>query len=88
MLLERTIFKFDAFILKKLKFYLNPFISLRNEFDIPSSPINSLHGASTPEQAKRELELFFPIEQTVALIKPGLTPDKKSSWLFIVKIIL
>lgn len=52
--------------------------SLRNEFDEPNIPVNLLHGPSNEEQAKRELELFFPIEKTIALIKPGLEPEKKS----------
>ncbi|CAF0729697.1 unnamed protein product [Brachionus calyciflorus] len=52
--------------------------TLRNEFDVEGSPINSLHGPSTPEQAQKELEAFFPIEQTVAILKPGLSPDKRA----------
>ena len=51
--------------------------SLRHEFDVPNSSINQLHGPTTLEQAEREIEKFFPMEQTVALIKPGLPHEKK-----------
>jgi nucleoside diphosphate kinase len=51
---------------------------LRNEFDVPELLVNSLHGPSNEEQAKRELELFFPKEQTLALIKPGIDAEKKA----------
>ncbi len=51
---------------------------MRNEFDEPEIPVNSLHGPSDEKQAKRELELFFPKEQTIALIKPGLDPEKRA----------
>ncbi len=44
---------------------------------MPDMHINALHGASTPEQADRELKKFFPIEQTIALIKPGVTKEQK-----------
>ena len=45
-----------------------------------TSSVNALHGPSTPEQAEKELEKFFQMEQTVALIKPGLTPEQKSQF--------
>ena len=51
---------------------------MRNEFDVEELTVNSLHGPSNADQAKRELELFFPNEQTVALIKPGLDAEKRA----------
>ena len=39
--------------------------------------MNALHGASSVEQAEKELAKFFPMEQTVAVLKPGLTPEKR-----------
>ncbi len=51
---------------------------MRSEFDVSSSSVNALHGASSVEQAEKELAKFFPMEQTVAVLKPGLTPEKKS----------
>lgn len=52
--------------------------TLRKEFDIPNLAINSLHASSTPQQAQQELAKFFPIEQTVALLKPGLNDEQKA----------
>lgn len=52
--------------------------TMRNEFDLAEVPVNSLHGASTPGQAEKELAKFFPMEQTVALLKPGLTDEQKA----------
>lgn len=59
--------------------------TFRNEFDVLSSGVNPIHGASTVEQAEREITMFFPVEQTVAVIKPGLSSDKKSKfYLFLI----
>lgn len=51
---------------------------MRSEFDVATSSVNQLHGASTQEQAEKELAKFFPMEQTVAVLKPGLAPEKKA----------
>ena len=40
--------------------------------------INALHGPSTSEQAEKELKKFFPMEQTIALIKPGTSAEQKA----------
>ena len=32
--------------------------------------INMLHGSDSEEQAQKEIEYFFPMEQTIAVIKP------------------
>ena len=66
--------------------YLN-LKSLRNEFDVKTSPVNALHGASTEEQAKKELDNFFGMEQTVAVIKPGLTQEKRGISFCLIKLI-
>jgi nucleoside diphosphate kinase len=64
-------------LIHKLKYFFFKYLSsLRNEFDIDSLPINSLHGASTQEQAEKELKRLFPMEQTIALLKPGLKPEE------------
>lgn len=52
--------------------------TLRADFDVPDCPVNALHGASTPGQAEKELSKFFPMQQTVALLKPGLTDEQKA----------
>lgn len=57
--------------------------TLRNEFDVDGSPINALHGPTTQEQAQKEIETFFPMEQTVAILKPGLTPEKRGTKILI-----
>ncbi|KAI0984909.1 hypothetical protein GJ496_009677 [Pomphorhynchus laevis] len=37
--------------------------------------INCLHGSSTSEAANREIEMFFPVQKTVGLIKPGYSEE-------------
>ncbi|KAJ7322679.1 hypothetical protein JRQ81_018966 [Phrynocephalus forsythii] len=51
--------------------------SLRAEFAVESASINQLHGSSTPDQAARELEFFFPVENTLAVIKPSALEEHK-----------
>lgn len=51
--------------------------TMRQEFDVTEVPVNALHGASTAEQAEKELSKFFPMEQTIALLKPGMTPENR-----------
>ncbi|KAM7071276.1 thioredoxin domain-containing protein 6-like [Acridotheres tristis] len=49
------------------------------EYAIENVPINQLHGSSTPSDAQKELEFFFPEEQTFALIKPDAAKTHKGS---------
>ncbi|NXC92257.1 TXND3 protein, partial [Cercotrichas coryphoeus] len=51
--------------------------SLRAQYVIENVPINQLHGSSTPSDAQKELEFFFPKEQTFALIKPDAAKTHK-----------
>ncbi|XP_074646770.1 thioredoxin domain-containing protein 6-like isoform X2 [Tubulanus polymorphus] len=44
--------------------------SLRAQFAIDDVPINQLHGSDSEEAAKIELDYFFPMQQTVAVVKP------------------
>ena len=69
--------KVRIFIFTKYSFYCE--LRLRNAFDVPTSPVNALHGSSNPLEAEKELNFFFPMEQTVALIKPGLSEEKQST---------
>ena len=39
-------------------------------FSDPQDGINPLHGADNEEQVNRELNILFPMENTVAVIKP------------------
>ncbi|GFO05427.1 thioredoxin domain-containing protein 3-like protein [Plakobranchus ocellatus] len=49
--------------------------SLRAQY-IMDSGINMFHGSDTEEAAKKELDYFFPLEQTVAVIKPNAMGTK------------
>ncbi|XP_052812769.1 thioredoxin domain-containing protein 6-like isoform X13 [Mya arenaria] len=44
--------------------------SLRAQFSVEGASINMLHGSDSEETAKKEIEYFFPMEQTIAVIKP------------------
>ena len=44
--------------------------SLRAQFSVEGASINMLHGSDSEQAAKKEIEYFFPVEQTVAVIKP------------------
>ncbi|XP_063158025.1 thioredoxin domain-containing protein 3 [Candoia aspera] len=50
---------------------------LRAEFAMPDIPINQLHGSSNPDAAAKELQFFFPVENTMALIKPSAFEEHK-----------
>ncbi|NXT57509.1 TXND3 protein, partial [Pluvianellus socialis] len=51
--------------------------SLRAKYAVNNIPIGQLHGSSTPDDAQKELEFFFPQEQTLALIKPDAAKKHK-----------
>ncbi|XP_033375491.1 thioredoxin domain-containing protein 3 [Parus major] len=51
--------------------------SLRAQYAFENIPINQLHGSSTLSDAQKELEFFFPEEQTLALIKPEAAKTHK-----------
>ncbi|XP_050174052.1 thioredoxin domain-containing protein 3 [Myiozetetes cayanensis] len=51
--------------------------SLRAQYAVDDVPINQLHGSSTLDDAQKELEFFFPQEQTFALIKPEAAKTHK-----------
>lgn len=44
--------------------------SLRQKFFDPEDEINPLHGADSETQVQREMNILFPVETTVAVIKP------------------
>ena len=57
------------------------YFSLRAQFVEEGASINMLHGSDSEEQAQKEIEYFFPMEQTIAVIKPdayGTKGDIKS----------
>ncbi|XP_041923870.1 thioredoxin domain-containing protein 6-like [Alosa sapidissima] len=52
--------------------------SLRAQFAIDDVPVNQLHGSSTMEEAQKELQHFFPVEHTLAVIKPDAAQQHKN----------
>ncbi|CAM4747562.1 unnamed protein product [Rotaria magnacalcarata] len=67
--------------------YLGPFLredfskmpgTLRHDFDETTIPVTTIHGSESIIDARKELEQFFPYQQTLTVIKPGLTPNQKS----------
>ncbi|XP_054240952.1 thioredoxin domain-containing protein 3 [Indicator indicator] len=51
--------------------------SLRAMYAVENVPISQLHGSSTPHEAQKELQFFFPQEHTLALIKPDAAREHK-----------
>ncbi|XP_015709686.1 thioredoxin domain-containing protein 3 isoform X2 [Coturnix japonica] len=51
--------------------------SLRAKYTVDNIDINQLHGSSSVDDAQKELEFFFPQEQTFALIKPDAAKNHK-----------
>ncbi|XP_072034016.1 thioredoxin domain-containing protein 3 homolog isoform X2 [Amphiura filiformis] len=51
--------------------------SMRAQFSLPDSSINALHGSDNPENAEKELGYFFPVEHTLAVIKPDAVAEHK-----------
>lgn len=60
----------------KTQIFCYQFFSLRAKFALEETKINMLHGSDSEETAKKELEFFFPMEQTVAVIKPDAVGTK------------
>ncbi|KAI0230921.1 Thioredoxin domain-containing protein [Lamellibrachia satsuma] len=50
--------------------------SFRAQFSAEEDVINPLHGSDNPEHAKQELDFFFPMQKTVAVIKPDAYENK------------
>ncbi|UJR26523.1 hypothetical protein I4U23_007846 [Adineta vaga] len=51
--------------------------TLRHDFDEPSTPVTTIHGSESIIDARKELEQFFSYQQTLTIIKPGLTMNQK-----------
>ncbi|KAM8810401.1 thioredoxin domain-containing protein 3 [Eudromia elegans] len=51
--------------------------SLRAEYAVDSISLDQLHGSSSPGDARKELQFFFPQEHTLALIKPDAVKEHK-----------
>ncbi|CAK6954045.1 thioredoxin domain-containing protein 6 [Scomber scombrus] len=50
---------------------------LRAQFAVEDEPINQLHGSASHEEAEREINFFFPKQQTLAVIKPDALEKHK-----------
>ncbi|XP_070694621.1 thioredoxin domain-containing protein 6 [Pempheris klunzingeri] len=50
---------------------------LRAQFAVENEPINQLHGSASHEEAEREIDFFFPKQQTLAVIKPDATEEHR-----------
>ncbi|XP_061578899.1 thioredoxin domain-containing protein 6 [Cololabis saira] len=52
---------------------------LRVKFAVENRPINQLHGSASLEEAEREINFFFPKQQTLAVIKPNAVEENKDA---------
>ncbi|XP_054642863.1 thioredoxin domain-containing protein 6 isoform X2 [Dunckerocampus dactyliophorus] len=50
---------------------------LRAQFAVGDHPVNQLHGSESTEDASREISFFFPVQQTLAMIKPDAMEEHK-----------
>ncbi|XP_069589658.1 thioredoxin domain-containing protein 6 [Ranitomeya imitator] len=51
--------------------------SFRAQFTPKESTVNQLHGSSSPTEAEKEIHFFFPVEQTLAAIKPDALEEHR-----------
>jgi len=51
--------------------------SLRQQFHVEESPVNPLHGSDSTVAAEKEIRQLFPVQSTLAVIKPEMEPDKR-----------
>ncbi|XP_026151444.1 thioredoxin domain-containing protein 6 [Mastacembelus armatus] len=52
---------------------------LRAKFAVDNEPINQLHGSASHEEAEREINYFFPKQQTLAVIKPDAMEEHREN---------
>ncbi|XP_066305247.1 thioredoxin domain-containing protein 3 homolog isoform X4 [Branchiostoma lanceolatum] len=50
--------------------------SLRAQFAVEDVPVNPLHGSDSLESAEKEVQFFFPMQQTLAVVKPDAQEHK------------
>uniref|UniRef100_H0WSK7 Thioredoxin domain-containing protein 3 n=1 Tax=Otolemur garnettii TaxID=30611 RepID=H0WSK7_OTOGA len=60
-------------------------MSLCAKFAMESLPINQLYGSDSLETAERDMQQFFPLESTLALIKPHATEEQQEEILRIIQ---
>ncbi|VFV21939.1 thioredoxin domain-containing [Lynx pardinus] len=59
--------------------------SLCAQFAVEGLPINQLYGSDSLETAEKEIQYFFPPQQTLALIKPHVTQEQREEILKYIK---
>ncbi|KAM5187306.1 thioredoxin domain-containing protein 3 [Callospermophilus lateralis] len=59
--------------------------SLCARFAMHGLPFNQLYGSNSSEIAQRDIEYFFPLQSTLALIKPHVTHEQREIILKIIK---
>ncbi|XP_049497277.1 thioredoxin domain-containing protein 3 isoform X1 [Panthera uncia] len=59
--------------------------SLCVQFAVEGLPINQLYGSDSLETAEKEIQYFFPPQQTLALIKPHVTQEQREEILKYIK---
>ncbi|XP_023569137.1 thioredoxin domain-containing protein 3 [Octodon degus] len=59
--------------------------SLCAQFAVGSLPINQLYGSDSAAVAERDIQCFFPLENTFALIKPHVTREQRGEILKLIK---
>ncbi|XP_046316603.1 thioredoxin domain-containing protein 3 [Marmota monax] len=59
--------------------------SLCARFAMDGLPFNQLYGSDSSEIAQRDIEYFFPLQSTLALIKPHVTHEQREIILKIIK---
>ncbi|XP_049583346.2 thioredoxin domain-containing protein 6 [Syngnathus scovelli] len=52
---------------------------LRARYYVEGDPVNQLHGSGSTEEASREISFFFPVQQTLAVIKPDAVEKHKDT---------
>ncbi|XP_069854710.1 thioredoxin domain-containing protein 3 isoform X1 [Dipodomys merriami] len=59
--------------------------SLCAQFATEELPINQLYGSNSPDIAEREIEHFFPLTSTLAIIKPHVSHEQREEILKLIK---
>ena len=64
------------YVFLHVHYILQSIFSLRAQFIGDDADINSLHGTASEDEVEKEMQFFFPKEQTVAVIKPNAISEK------------
>uniref|UniRef100_A0A8D2DT68 Thioredoxin domain-containing protein 3 n=1 Tax=Sciurus vulgaris TaxID=55149 RepID=A0A8D2DT68_SCIVU len=59
--------------------------SLCAQFAMDRLPVNQLYGSDSKEIAEREIQYFFPLQNTLAVIKPHVTHEQREEIMKIIK---